>query len=97
MHATQKIEPRVFDDDSGGIYIGKSRSWIRNARSDDQKRIADGMPPKGPTGVKIGRLIRYYREDLDAWLDSFKSATFSLTIQRLATLSVARIAFPPLR
>jgi len=72
MKAVQHIDPRVFDDKAAAIYCGKSVSWMRNTRYDDQRRIAEGKPPIGAKWIKQGRSIRYYREDLDTWLDRFK-------------------------
>ena len=72
MKAVNQIEPRVFDTDGAAAYIGKSPSFIRNGRYEDLQRIKEGKPPKHPCWVMQGRNVRYYREDLDAWLDSFK-------------------------
>ena len=72
MQSIQNIEPRIFDDKAAAIYCGRSVSWMRNNRYDDIKRIDNGKQPLGPRWIRQGRNIRYYREDLDSWLDSFK-------------------------
>lgn len=70
MKATQKIEPRVFDDKGAAKYDGFSQSWHKSTRYEDRKRIARSEEPIGPKWVKIGRNIRYFREDLDEWLNA---------------------------
>ena len=72
MKTLRQIEPRVFDTEGAAAYIGKSPSFVRNGRYEDLQRIKEGKPPKHPCWVMQGRNVRYYREDLDAWLDSFK-------------------------
>lgn len=72
MKEEPQFEPRVFDSDNAGRYTNRSTSSIRNLRYEDMEREKEGKPPKGPRWVMQGRNVRYYREDLDAWLDSFK-------------------------
>jgi len=72
MKTVPSIQPRVFDIPGAAIYISKSPSYVRNERYADMERIENDEPPKGPKWVMQGRNVRYYREDLDAWLDSFK-------------------------
>jgi excisionase family DNA binding protein len=45
-------------------YIGMSRSFLRKDRMDG---IRDNRTP-GPQFLKLGRSIRYLKEDLDSWL-----------------------------
>ena len=72
MKTVPSIQPRVFDIAGAAIYIGKSTSFVRNGRYEDMERIKEGKPRKYPRWTMQGRNVRYYREDLDAWLDSFK-------------------------
>lgn len=72
MKTVQRIEPRAYDTQGAATYCGKSMSSIRNTRYEDMDRIKEGKSPKGPQWVMQGRNIRYYKEDLDTWLDSFK-------------------------
>jgi excisionase family DNA binding protein len=45
-------------------YIGMSRSFLRKDRMDG---IRENRTP-GPHFLKLGRSIRYLKEDLDSWL-----------------------------
>ena len=58
----QIIESRTLTDRDTAIYIGMSESWLRQARMNGN--------PDAPPFVKIGRAVRYLRDDLDAWLES---------------------------
>lgn len=49
-------------------YIGMSRSYLRQDRMNG---VRDNRTP-GPPWVKIGRLIRYLVEELDAWLNQHR-------------------------
>ena len=64
----QQIQPRVFDSKGAAAYINFSLSFIKNTRLDDVKRLESGEPIHGPEWRKVGRHIKYFREDLDAWL-----------------------------
>ena len=48
-------------------YIGMSRSFLRQSRMDGNRENRTPAPPF----IKIGRSVRYLKEDLDAWLDEF--------------------------
>ena len=48
-----------------------SRSFLRQARMDGNRENRTPAPPF----IKIGRAVRYLREDLDAWLESFVRRT----------------------
>lgn len=58
---------RVYKEAEAAEYVGMSRAWLRATRGDNG--------PDGPEFVRIGRAIRYFREDLDAWLDDMKVQT----------------------
>lgn len=62
---------RVFTEQQTSSYIGMSRSYLRQARMDGNR---DNRTP-APPFIKIGRSVRYLREDLDAWLDQFMKLT----------------------
>ncbi|ALS99313.1 DNA-binding protein [Lacimicrobium alkaliphilum] len=61
---TQK---RAFTEIEASAYISMSRSFLRQARMEGNR---DSRTP-APRFIKVGRAIRYLKEDLDAWLDSF--------------------------
>lgn len=49
-------------------YIGMSRSFLRQDRMNG---IREKRTP-GPKFLKIGRSIRYLKDDLDAWLNQHR-------------------------
>jgi len=55
----------MLDPESAGIYLGGTEKPISPLTLSDwrTKRV-------GPAYVRIGRLIRYRKVDLDAWLES---------------------------
>jgi excisionase family DNA binding protein len=57
---------RGFTEEEAAFYLGVSRSFLRQSRMDGVRK---NRTP-GPPFVKLGRMIRYVREDLDAWLDA---------------------------
>lgn len=72
MQSVQQITPRLMDDVALAQYTGFSRSWHRNTRYEDARRVAAGEEAIGVPCYKIGRSIRYYLEDVDAWLNRIK-------------------------
>lgn len=61
------IVKRVLSEIETSEYIGMSRSFLRQARMEGNR---DNRTP-APPFIKIGRSVRYLKEDLDKWLDSF--------------------------
>jgi predicted DNA-binding transcriptional regulator AlpA len=61
------IIKRVLSEIETSEYIGMSRSFLRQARMEGNR---DNRTP-APPFIKIGRSVRYLKEDLDNWLDSF--------------------------
>ena len=58
---------RAFSEREAATYIGMSRSFLAQARMDGAREGRTLAPPF----IKIGRSVRYLREDLDGWLDRF--------------------------
>jgi predicted DNA-binding transcriptional regulator AlpA len=58
---------RALTEIETSIYIGMSRSFLRQARMDGTRESRTPAPPF----IKIGRSVRYLREDLDNWLNQF--------------------------
>ncbi len=54
----------TLKEKDAAVYIGMSRSFLR------QDRMNGRLPNRtlGPRFIKIGRTIRYLRDDLDLWL-----------------------------
>lgn len=65
------ITPRLLSEKEASLYICMSRSFLRQARMDGNRENRTPAPPF----IKIGRAVRYLREDLDAWLESFVRRT----------------------
>ncbi len=64
----QTVIPRVYDSKGAAEYINFSLSFIKGTRYEDQKRLANGEAIHGPAWRKVGRHIKYFKEDLDLWL-----------------------------
>jgi predicted DNA-binding transcriptional regulator AlpA len=60
------IGPRALTERDAASYIGMSRSYLAQARMDGPR----GTRTPAPQFIKIGRAVRYLKEDLDGWLDS---------------------------
>jgi len=58
----------VLKDPEAALYIGMSESFLRQSRMDG---VRENRTP-GPPFVKIGRAVRYLREDLDTWLKAYR-------------------------
>lgn len=56
---------RALTEEQTANYIGMSRSYLRQARMDGHRNNRTPAPPF----IKIGRAVRYLKEDLDQWLD----------------------------
>lgn len=61
------IDKRALSEKETAQYIGMSRSFLRQSRMEGNRTTRTPAPPF----LKIGRSVRYLREDLDNWLDSF--------------------------
>lgn len=62
-----QIQPKALTEIEASQYIGMSRSFLAQARMDGNR---DNRTP-APPFIKIGRSVRYLREDLDRWLGNF--------------------------
>ncbi|MBU2877716.1 helix-turn-helix transcriptional regulator [Aliiglaciecola lipolytica] len=58
---------RALSEIEASEYISMSRSFLRQARMEGNR---DNRTP-APPFIKIGRSVRYLRDDLDAWLEGF--------------------------
>lgn len=59
---------RGFTEQEAAQYIGMSRSFLRQDRMNGFRK----QRTPGPNFVKIGKSVRYLKEDLDAWLESYR-------------------------
>jgi predicted DNA-binding transcriptional regulator AlpA len=60
---------RAISEKAASDYIGMSNSFLRQSRMDGDRQ---GRTP-GPRYLKIGRSVRYLIEDLDCWLEQFRT------------------------
>jgi predicted DNA-binding transcriptional regulator AlpA len=65
------LAKRALSEKETSEYIGMSRSFLRQSRMEGNRATRTSAPPF----LKIGRSVRYLREDLDNWLDSFSKLT----------------------
>jgi len=61
-------QTRALSEKEAATYIGMSRSFLAQSRMDGQRENRTPAPPF----IKIGRAVRYLREDLDTWLSQFE-------------------------
>lgn len=61
-------DKRVFTEIETADYIGMSRSFLRQSRMEGHR---DNRTP-APPFIKIGRSVRYLKDDLDSWLDGLQ-------------------------
>ena len=64
---TNEPLPRALNERDAATYIGMSRSYLAQSRMDGHREHRTSAPPF----IKIGRAVRYLRDDLDEWLDDF--------------------------
>lgn len=58
------LNKHALTDSETACYIGMSESFLRQSRMNGDRH---NRTP-GPKYLKIGRAVRYLKEDLDAWL-----------------------------
>jgi predicted DNA-binding transcriptional regulator AlpA len=58
---------RALSEIETAEYIGMSRSFLRQSRMEGNRENRTPAPPF----IKIGRAVRYLKDDLDNWLESF--------------------------
>lgn len=61
------VVKRALTEQETAEYIGMSRSFLRQSRMEGNR---ENRTP-APKFIKIGRAVRYLKEDLDNWLDGF--------------------------
>lgn len=57
---------KVLSEIETAEYIGMSRSFLRQSRMEGNR---DNRTP-APPFIKIGRAVRYLKDDLDSWLNA---------------------------
>jgi predicted DNA-binding transcriptional regulator AlpA len=69
------LEKKLFTLTEAAVYLAVSESFLRKDCCEGPRK---NRTP-GPDPVKIGEMIRYTREDLDAWIDRHKKPRAYLT------------------
>ena len=59
------IHARALTEIEAATYIGMSRSFLAHSRMEGHRQ----NHTKAPKFIKIGRAVRYLRDDLDQWLN----------------------------
>jgi len=59
---------RAMSEEQAAAYIEMSRSFLRQDRMNGIRNNRTA----GPRFIRIGRAIRYLKDDLDTWLDSHR-------------------------
>lgn len=62
------MEKRVLNEGEAANYICISRSFLSQDRMNGT--LKNRTP--GPKYIKIGRPVRYLKDDLDSWLDNHR-------------------------
>jgi len=60
--------PYALTEQQAASYLSMSRSFLRQGRMKCDRENRTPTPPY----LKIGRSVRYLKEDLDTWLDQFR-------------------------
>lgn len=68
---TQHTSIRSLDEHDAAAYVGLAPATLRQARCYGKR---DSHTPV-PKHIKIGRAVRYLKEDLDAFLDKMRELT----------------------
>ncbi len=63
---------RALNEIEAAHYICMSRSYLAQSRMDGQRANRTPAPPF----IKIGKSVRYLKDDLDRWLDSFQKLEY---------------------
>ncbi len=69
------IIKRALTEIETAEYIGMSRSFLRQSRMKVNQLKEDKT--SAPKHIKISRAVRYLKEDLERWLDSFTEQNHS--------------------
>ena len=62
----EEIIKRLFNEQEAAEYLGVSRSYLRQNR---MRQTINSTTP-GPSYCRFGKMIRYTKESLDAWIEN---------------------------
>jgi len=85
-----KVAPPLLGPAPDIMIAPEATSYLRTApstvyewaaRADDPTRAANGLPNPIPV-IRVGRLLRFRRVDLDAWLESRSSSAKGIKVTK---------------
>jgi len=62
------MDKRSYTEQEASHYVAMSRSFLRQDRMNGHRKHRT----QGPRYIKVGRSIRYLKEDLDGWLENYR-------------------------
>jgi hypothetical protein len=62
------MQKRAYTEKEAAEYIAMSRAFLRQDRMNGFRKTRT----PGPNYIRFGRNIRYLKEDLDVWLETYK-------------------------
>ncbi|MDX2164348.1 MAG: DNA-binding protein [Gammaproteobacteria bacterium] len=71
-----ELDKKAFNEKEASLYIGMSLGYLRQDRVNGPR----GNRTPGPSFIKIGRTIRYLKEDLDTWLETHRITQSTIDI-----------------
>lgn len=63
-----RANERLLRESEAARYLGVSRSFLAQSRMDGQRENRTPAPPF----IKMGKMVRYDIDDLDAWISAHK-------------------------
>ena len=63
-----QVYPHALTEQEAAHYLSMSRSFLRQGRMNGDRENRTPTPPY----LKIGRSVRYLKQDLDTWLEQFR-------------------------
>ncbi len=67
------VPSNAFTEQQAANYLSMSRSFLRQGRMNGDRENRTPTPPY----LKIGRSVRYLKQDLDTWLEQFRQGVQS--------------------
>jgi predicted DNA-binding transcriptional regulator AlpA len=65
-----KVSKRAYTEKETARYAGVSVSYLRQSRMNGKREGHCRPPPH----IHLGRRVRYLKDDIDKWLESFKTS-----------------------
>ena len=69
LNKVRELDPLLLTERAAAAFIGRSSTWLRNARHQSASLVAAGKPPLGPEWLVIGATIMYRVPDLLSYVE----------------------------